>query len=109
MNKGGSYLDNLSKSGSSTNGNNSYDGNSSRQDPMAQDASSQGEEVYPERIKAAYRDWCQYYGKEYNDSRLGTFASNFLAVERYHRETGVSLILNELADMTSEEFQQNKN
>ena len=66
------------KSDLSANRDNSYGGNSSRDDPMEQDASSQGGEVYPERIKAAYRDWCQYYGKEYNESRLGTFSSNFL-------------------------------
>jgi hypothetical protein len=60
---------------------------------------------FPERIRAAYRDWCQYYDKPYNEGRLQIFATNFLAVEKYHRETGVSLILNELADMTSEEYQ----
>jgi hypothetical protein len=60
---------------------------------------------YPERIESAYRDWCQYYGKTASEDRLRIFASNFLAVEKYHRETGVSLILNELADMTSDEFQ----
>mmetsp|Transcript_36350 Transcript_36350/g.87761 ORF Transcript_36350/g.87761 Transcript_36350/m.87761 type:complete len:1773 (-) Transcript_36350:3283-8601(-) len=62
---------------------------------------------FPERIESAYRDWCQYYGKEASEDRLRIFASNFLAVEKYHRETGVSLILNELADMTSDEFQSN--
>lgn len=63
---------------------------------------------FPERIESAYRDWCQYYGKEASEDRLRIFATNFLAVEKYHRETGVSLILNELADMTSDEFKNGK-
>jgi len=115
MNKGASYLENLSKSDSPSssngvNGGDSYAGGTPQQEEVAQqEVPSQSGSTYPERIKAAYRDWCQYYGKEYNENRLATFSSNFLAVERYHRETGVSLILNELADMTSEEFQQNKN
>jgi hypothetical protein len=67
-----------------------------------------GNAEFPERIQAAYVDWCQYYGKTYNEGRLRIFAANFLAVEKYHRETGVSLILNELADMTSDEFQRRK-
>ena len=58
--------------------------------------------------RASYCDWCQYYGKDYSEDRLRTFSANFLAVEKYHRETGVSLILNELADMTSEEFQKGR-
>jgi hypothetical protein len=109
INKGGNYLENLSKPDSASssggvNGGGSYAGNASREVPSQPEAPSQPGNFFPERIKDAYRDWCQYYGKEYNSSRLSTFASNFLAVERYHRETGVSLILNELADMTSEEF-----
>jgi len=112
--KGTSYLDNYSKRDASvrpnrTNDAVSFSGGSSREQPSQQSSSSQSGTVYPDRIKAAYRDWCQYYGKEYNETRLRTFSSNFLAVEKYHRETGVSLILNELADMTSEEFKQNKN
>jgi len=110
MNKGASYLDNLStpdaSPSSGINEVDSYSDDSPREELSQQDGPSQP--VFPERIKAAYRDWCQYYGKEYNETRLRTFSSNFLAVERYHRETGVSLILNDLADMTSEEFQQNK-
>ena len=103
--KGASYLENLSQSNSLPSSNvvneeGLYGTSNSK---------SQGGNLFPERIKAAYRDWCQYYGKEYNENRLSTFSSNFLAVERYHRETGVSLILNELADMSSEEFQQNNN
>jgi len=114
MNKGASYLENLSKSeasgsSGSITGGGSYSGTPPRENLQQQENAAQPDTTYPERIKAAYRDWCQYYGKEYNETRLGTFSSNFLAVERYHRETGVSLILNELADMTSEEFQQNKN
>ena len=114
MNKGASYLENLSQSDSSSSSDGvnaavSSAGSAARQELSQQQGSSQPGSTFPERIKAAYRDWCQYYGKEYNESRLATFSSNFLAVERYHRETGVSLILNELADMTSEEFQQNRN
>jgi hypothetical protein len=118
--QGGSYLDNLSKPGESSgpsrmNGGDSYLNNLSRQQQQSspppqqqqQQQQQQGSE-FPERIRAAYRDWCQYYGKPYNEDRLRIFAANFLAVEKYHRETGVSLILNELADMTSEEYQQQR-
>jgi hypothetical protein len=125
MSSGSSYLDNLSKpnedsmsSGRSNRGSSSYLNNLSSYNPQQSggggSSSSSGEydnngtTEFPERIQAAYVDWCQYYGKTYNEGRLRIFAANFLAVEKYHRETGVSLILNELADMTSDEFQRRK-
>jgi len=112
LNKGASYLGNLSKGDASPstdgiNRENSYSNdNLSGKQYSQQQGSSQS--AFPERIQAAYRDWCQYYGNVYSEDRLRTFSANFLAVEKYHRETGVSLILNELADMTSEEFQKRK-
>jgi len=112
LNKGASYLGNLSKGDAShstdgINRENSYSNDHlSRKQYSQQQGSSQS--AFPERIQAAYRDWCQYYGNVYSEDRLRTFSANFLAVEKYHRETGVSLILNELADMTSEEFQKRK-
>jgi hypothetical protein len=108
---GASYLDNLSRSDRDSSpglnrGSSSYLNDLSRQEPPSPGVGGSGE--FPERIRAAYRDWCQYYDKPYNEGRLRIFAANFLAVEKYHRETGVSLILNELADMTSEEYQDRK-
>lgn len=121
MNQGSSYLDNLSKPGqqpsppSGMNRGSSYLNELSRQPqpssstpPSSPPGAGMGGSEFPERIRAAYRDWCQYYDKPYNEGRLRIFAANFLAVEKYHRETGVSLILNELADMTSEEYQNRK-
>jgi hypothetical protein len=121
----GSYLDNISPLSNGVSDNSRYsekDNTSSPPSPSPQfsaapavsrsrGASRSGsyldnlQSQFPERIESAYRDWCQYYGKEASEDRLRIFASNFLAVEKYHRETGVSLILNELADMTSDEFQ----
>jgi hypothetical protein len=95
MNRGSPYLNDLSRQPQSS---------TSPPSPSSGESMMAGSE-FPERIRAAYRDWCQYYDKPYNEGRLQIFATNFLAVEKYHRETGVSLILNELADMTSEEYQ----
>lgn len=112
MNQGASYLDKLSKSVQPSppgiNRGSSYLNDLSRQQHHPGAGMGVGSTDFPERIRAAYRDWCQYYGKAYNEGRLRIFAANFLAVEKYHRETGVSLILNELADMTSEEYQNRK-
>jgi hypothetical protein len=117
MSSGSSYLENLSKpnedtvsSSRSSRGSSSYLNNlsSNNQSGDGAEYDNNGTTEFPERIQAAYVDWCQYYGKTYNEGRLRIFAANFLAVEKYHRETGVSLILNELADMTSDEFQRRK-
>jgi hypothetical protein len=116
LGQGPSYLDNLSRRNEdsvprSSRGSSSYLNNLSNNNIQQQQQQAVGyndDPEFPERIQAAYVDWCQYYGKTYNEGRLRIFAANFLAVEKYHRETGVSLILNELADMTSDEFQQRK-
>lgn len=118
MNTGSSYLENLSKpsnnggqspsSGMNRGGNYLNDLSRPPQPSSSPPPPPMGGSEFPDRIRAAYRDWCQYYDKPYNEGRLRIFAANFLAVEKYHRETGVSLILNELADMTSEEYQNRK-
>ena len=59
-----------------------------------------------DRIREVYREWCQYYGRPYDEKYLKTFASNFIAVEHYHRQTKQSLVLNEFADMTERDYQQ---
>jgi len=59
------------------------------------------------RIQQAYREWCEFYGKETNKERLGIFASNFLAVEEFHAKTGRPLVLNEFADLTEEQYRHN--
>ena len=57
-----------------------------------------------DRIREAYREWCNYYERAYDEKRLKTFASNFVAVEKYHLHTNESLVLNEFADMTEREY-----
>ncbi len=57
-----------------------------------------------ERIREAYRQWCEYYDKTYDEKRLKTFSANFIVVEKYHMQTKESLVLNEYADMTEKEY-----
>ena len=57
-----------------------------------------------ERIRQAYLYWCGLNGKEYSESRLDIFATNFLAFERYCAETGQNAILNSNADLSPEEY-----
>jgi len=57
-----------------------------------------------DRIREAYREWCKYYGRSYDEKRLRTFAANFVAVEKYHLQTKVSLVLNEFAELTEREY-----
>lgn len=60
-----------------------------------------------QRIVSAYKDWCRYYEKAPdNETRLKIFAAHFLIVERFHTSTGESLMLNQYADLTEEEFQE---
>jgi hypothetical protein len=59
-----------------------------------------------DRIRRAYRQWCNHYGRDYDPSRrLDAFASNYVAVEKYHKQTKNALVLNQYADMTEEEYQ----
>jgi len=55
-------------------------------------------------IHAAYSDWCKYYEKEFDRQRLKAFTHNYLQVERYHEQTGISLQLNEYSDLLTEEY-----
>lgn len=57
-----------------------------------------------DRIREAYIQWCDYYGRSYDEKRLQTFVANFIAVEKYHLQTETSLVLNEYADMTEPEY-----
>ena len=59
-----------------------------------------------DRIRGAYREWCDFYGRSYDEKRLPTFASNFVTVENFHRQTKKSLVLNEFSDMTEREYEQ---
>jgi len=61
--------------------------------------------IQARRIQQAYREWCEFYEKIPNEERLGIFASNYLAVEVFHKKTGRPLALNEFADLTEEEYQ----
>jgi len=59
--------------------------------------------IVEDRIRGAYREWCEYYGRSYDETYLKAFASNF--VEKYRRQTKNSLPLNEFAGMTENEYE----
>lgn len=81
----GSYLDTLSS------------GNSSPKPPVE------------DRVREIYRDWCQYYGKVPDEGRLQRFATNLIALEKHHLETGEELTLNEFADQDEVDYQRQVN
>ena len=60
--------------------------------------------ISEEVIKEEYNKWCNIYGKQYNESRLETFGANYKDVAQYYSKTGKSVILNEYADLTAEEY-----
>jgi len=62
-----------------------------------------------DRICEAYRQWCAYYDKTYDEGRLQIFAANFVMVEEYHMRTNEFLVLNEFADMTEQEYTRHLN
>ena len=53
-----------------------------------------------ERIRSIYKDWCEVYGKEVDESRFQTFLTNFLMMKAYAKESGELLELNEWFDDT---------
>jgi len=58
-----------------------------------------------DRIRDAYRDWCNNHGKPYEEYRLPIFQKNYLEMEKYSQETGTPLKqLNKYADLSPEEF-----
>jgi len=59
--------------------------------------------IVEDRIRGAYREWCEYYGRSYDETFLKTFTSNF--VENYRRQTNKSLALNEFVGMTESEYE----
>jgi Cathepsin propeptide inhibitor domain (I29) len=56
------------------------------------------------RIRIGYKEWCAFYHKTHDEERYSIFARHFKIVENHSRETGASLMLNEYADMTEEEY-----
>jgi hypothetical protein len=74
---------------------------------LQQQSPVSGPSVSPskDRIQRAYREWCEYYGKVQDEKRFVVFAANFVAVDKYHKQTMKPLVLNEFADMTEEEYQ----
>ena len=56
-----------------------------------------------ERVRSAYLNWCETYGKEPNKERFPQFSSNYLAMEEATRGSG-KMLLNEYADCTEEEY-----
>ena len=60
--------------------------------------------VVEDRIRTAYTEWCQYFGKRMEDSRMEIFALNFAKAEEFYDSSGTPLMLNEYADMTEEEY-----
>jgi len=56
------------------------------------------------RIRIAYKEWCAYYGKKSDLERYRTFSNHFRVIQKHTEETGVSLVLNEYADMIEEDY-----
>jgi len=61
-------------------------------------------EMETQRIRQEYFEWCQLNEKEYDESRLETFATNLLAIEKFRAETGMNAELNAYADLSPEEY-----
>lgn len=55
-------------------------------------------------IRLAYNEWCGYYGKRKDESRLQIFAANFAQAKEFYKESGRALLLNEYADLTATEY-----
>ena len=51
-----------------------------------------------------YTDWCKQYNKQYDESRFRVFADNLKAKEKYEKESGETVNMNEFSDLTPEEF-----
>lgn len=56
------------------------------------------------RIRSAYLDWCKEFGKEQDEKRFKVFSENFLTMEKFAKETGKEMTLNQYADCTEEEY-----
>jgi hypothetical protein len=61
--------------------------------------------VVEDRIRTAYSEWCQYYGKANAMERMDIFAQNFRKAEEFYQSSGTALMLNEYADLTFEEYE----
>ena len=59
-----------------------------------------------ERLRNAYERWCSLHGKRFDESRLEIFSSRYLQAEQHAQKTGVTIQLNEFADLTDIEYQQ---
>jgi hypothetical protein len=62
--------------------------------------------VVEDRIRTAYNEWCQYYGKANAMERMDIFAQNFRKAEEFYQSSGTALMLNEYADLTFEEYEE---
>jgi hypothetical protein len=96
----GSYLENLSAS------NNGQNNGQISQTPVSLSSPppSSFDDTELDRIRNAYMEWCQEYGREYQESRLDIFATNLKAVEKYRQETGKIVKLNQYADLSPDEY-----
>lgn len=96
---GGSYLETLSNMAKSFATGSGWQQADTEKSPEEDKAT-----VERERVRTAYRDWCQTNEKDYQESRLDIFATNFLSVEKYCKETGSVVALNKFADLDPEEY-----
>jgi len=66
-------------------------------------------QAIPENIRSAYKEWCSFYKKDFEEARLPIFHANFIQVQKYYKSAGKpfeneSIVkLNEYADRTKEE------
>ena len=61
-------------------------------------------EPEPDRVRKAYLNWCEEFGKTVEEERFEVFRSHFLAIEKHCLETGKEMKLNAWADFTPQEF-----
>ena len=56
------------------------------------------------RVRIAYKNWCNQYGKISDESRFHIFSANFFDLEEKSKKFGTPFYLNEFADCTEEEY-----
>lgn len=70
------------------------DGGETKSDNIAREA----------RVRSAYLEWCKEFGKKQDEERFKVFSENFLTMEKFSKETGKEMTLNQYADFTEEEY-----
>ena len=67
-----------------------------------------GDDSVNDRLRNAYKKWCETHSFEFHESRLDIFSYHYLLAEKHSKDTGSGLTLNEYADLTTQEFRRLK-